>query len=85
MTDEIVPVDIMAIAKIIETTLKDIQKEMNELVALEQKVGMSLDVAKKQLTDEADALMMTWKSFYDDEAKAKVAKEQEEHDGNKSS
>ena len=78
MTDEIIP--ILELAKIIERTIKDIQEEMNELMELEKKVGMTLDIARGALTDEADALMVTWNSFYDDEAKARV-KEQEDNDG----
>ena len=79
MTDEIIP--ILDIAKIIERTMKDIQEEMNELMELEKKTGMTLDVARDKLTDEADTLKMTWDSFYDEETQARIEKEQAENDG----
>ena len=76
MTEEIIP--IMDIAKIIERTMKDIQEEMNELMELEKKTGMTLDVARDKLTDEADTLKMTWDSFYDEEAQAKAKEQNDE-------
>jgi len=79
MTAEIIP--ILDIAKIIERTMKDIQEEMNELMELEKKTGMTLDVARDKLTDEADTLKMTWDSFYDEETQARIEKEQAENDG----